>query len=124
MSRRCRNHFSRSFSPAGSVSQAPTARKLAAGPSAGRLDPVINDFWETAPPAYKYAVFGGMGLTFIGIVIIVIGAITSTASMTYIALPFIGVGLLAHMASLGLRGRNIRKELKAAEKRAAERDAK
>lgn len=85
---------------------------------------VINDFWETAPPAYKYAVFGGMGLTFIGIVIIIIGAVTATASMTYIALPFIGVGLLTHMASLGLRGHNIRKELKAAEKRAAERDAK
>ncbi|POH56902.1 DUF3188 domain-containing protein [Arthrobacter glacialis] len=78
---------------------------------------MLNDFWETAPPAYKYAVFGGMGLTFIGIVIIVIGALTTTPSMTYIALPFIGVGLLAHMASLGLRGRNIRKELKAAEKR-------
>ena len=88
-----------------------------------RLSPVLNDFWVTAPPAYKYAVFAGMGLTFIGIVIIILGAITSTASMTYIALPFIGVGLLAHMASLGLRGRNIRKELKAAEKREAAREA-
>ncbi|MET4003256.1 hypothetical protein ABIB48_001976 [Arthrobacter sp. UYCu511] len=88
-----------------------------------RLSPVLNDFWETAPPAYKYAVFAGMGLTFIGIVIIILGAITSTASMTYIALPFIGVGLLAHMASLGLRGRNIRKELKAGEKREAAREA-
>ncbi|MHA7268212.1 DUF3188 domain-containing protein [Arthrobacter sp. HLT1-20] len=78
---------------------------------------MLNDFWETAPPAYKYAVFGGMGLTFIGIIIIVIGALTKTPSMTFIALPFIGVGLLAHMASLGLRGRSIRKELKAAEKR-------
>ncbi|MHA7175368.1 DUF3188 domain-containing protein [Arthrobacter sp. Sr24] len=84
---------------------------------------MLNDFWETAPPAYKYAVFGGMGLTFIGIVIIILGAITSTASMTFIALPFIGVGLLAHMASLGLRGHNIRKELKAAEKRQAAREA-
>ena len=78
---------------------------------------MLNDFWETAPTGYKYAVCAGMGLTFIGIVIIVMGAITSTAAMTYIALPFIGVGLLAHMASLGLRGRNIRKELKAAEAR-------
>ncbi|MFQ4148224.1 DUF3188 domain-containing protein [Arthrobacter sp. LAPM80] len=78
---------------------------------------MLNDFWETAPAGYKYAVFGGMGLTFIGIIIIILGAITSTAAMTYIALPFIGVGLLCHMASLGLRGRSIRKELKAAEKR-------
>ncbi|MHA7306166.1 DUF3188 domain-containing protein [Arthrobacter sp. TMN-49] len=78
---------------------------------------MLNDFWETAPPAYKCAVFGGMGLTFIGIVIIVIGAVTTTPAMTFVALPFIGVGLLAHMASMGLRGRSIRKELKAAEKR-------
>ncbi len=78
---------------------------------------MLNDFWETAPAGYKYAVFGGMALTFTGIVIMVIGAVTGTASMTFIALPFIGVGLLAHMASLGLRGHNIRKELKAAEKR-------
>lgn len=78
---------------------------------------MLNDFWEDAPPAYKYAVFGGMALTFIGIVIIIIGAATATPSMTFVALPFIGVGLLAHMASLGLRGHNIRKALKAAEKR-------
>ncbi|MBP2413234.1 flagellar biosynthesis component FlhA [Arthrobacter stackebrandtii] len=84
---------------------------------------MLNDFWETAPPAYKYAVFGGMGLTFIGIVIIILGAITTTPSMPFIALPFIGVGLLAHMASLGLRGHNIRKEMKAAEKRDAAREA-
>ncbi|MDJ0316979.1 MULTISPECIES: DUF3188 domain-containing protein [Arthrobacter] len=85
---------------------------------------MLNDFWETAPPAYKYAVFGGMGLTFIGIVIIIMGAVTTTPSMTFIALPFIGVGLLAHMASLGLRGHNIRKELKAAEQRDNEQAAK
>ena len=85
---------------------------------------MLNDFWETAPPAYKYAVFGGMGLTFTGIVIIILGAIGATASLTYIALPFIGVGLLAHMASLGLRGHNIRKEMKAAETRMAEREGK
>ncbi len=78
---------------------------------------MLNDFWETAPRAYKYAVFGGMGLTFIGIVIIIAGAVTATPSLTFVALPFIGVGLLAHMASLGLRGHNIRKELKKAEKR-------
>lgn len=78
---------------------------------------MLNDFWETAPPAYKYAVFGGMGLTFIGIIIIIVGAVTATPSLTFIALPFIGVGLLAHMASLGLRGHNIRKELKKADKR-------
>ncbi|ALO65952.1 DUF3188 domain-containing protein [Arthrobacter alpinus] len=84
---------------------------------------MLNDFWETAPPAYKYTVFAGMGLTFIGIIIIVIGAVTTTPSMTFIALPIIGVGLLAHMVSMGLRGRNIRKELKAAEKREAARKA-
>lgn len=78
---------------------------------------MLNDFWETAPPAYKYVVFGGMGLTFIGIVIMIIGAITATPTMTFVALAFIGVGLLTHMVSLGLRGHNVRKELKAAEKR-------
>lgn len=82
---------------------------------------MINDFWESAPPAYKYAVFGGMGLTAVGIIIILIGAVSKTASLTYLGLPFIGVGLVAHMTSLALRGRAVRKAMKAA---AAAEDAK
>jgi hypothetical protein len=78
---------------------------------------VLNDFWETAPPAYKYAVFGGMGLTAIGIIIIVVGAVSSTPALTFVGLPFVGVGLIAHMASLGLRARAVRKALKEAERR-------
>lgn len=78
---------------------------------------MLNDFWETAPPAYKYAVFGGMGLTALGIVIIVIGAVTSTPQLTFVGLPFIGVGLIAHMVSLGVRSRAVRKALKKADKR-------
>lgn len=73
---------------------------------------MLNEFWETAPPAYKYTVFGGMGLTMIGIVIIVIGAITGNPSLTFVALPVIGVGLIAHMTSMVLRGRSISKQLK------------
>lgn len=78
---------------------------------------MLNDFWETAPPAYKYAVFGGMGLTALGIIIIVIGAVTSTPQLTFVGLPFIGVGLIAHMVSLGVRSRAVRKALKKADKR-------
>ncbi|RAN77608.1 hypothetical protein B5P43_19335 [Bacillus sp. SRB_336] len=78
---------------------------------------MLNDFWETAPPAYKYAVFGGMGLTALGIIIIIIGAVTSTPYLTFVGLPFIGVGLIAHMVSLGVRSRAVRKALKAADKR-------
>jgi len=78
---------------------------------------VLNDFWETAPPAYKYAVFGGMGLTAIGIIIIVVGAVSSTPALTFVGLPFVGVGLVAHMVSLGLRARAVRKSLKEAEQR-------
>lgn len=78
---------------------------------------MLNDFWETAPPAYKYAVFGGMGLTALGIIIIIIGAVTSTPQLTFVGLPFIGVGLIAHMVSLGVRSRAVRKALKKADKR-------
>ncbi|PYI67319.1 DUF3188 domain-containing protein [Arthrobacter livingstonensis] len=78
---------------------------------------MLNDFWETAPSAYKYAVFGGMGLTALGIIIIVIGAATSTPGLTFVGLPVIGVGLIAHMTSLMLRGRAVRKALKEAELR-------
>lgn len=78
---------------------------------------MLNDFWETAPPAYKYAVFGGMGLTALGIIIIVIGAVTSTPQLTFVGLPFIGVGLIAHMVSLGVRSRAVRKALKKVDKR-------
>lgn len=78
---------------------------------------MLNDFWETAPPAYKYAVFGGMGLTAIGIIIIVVGAVSSTPALTFVGLPFVGVGLVAHMVSLGLRARDVRKSLREAEQR-------
>ncbi|MCU6479221.1 hypothetical protein QO003_001980 [Arthrobacter silviterrae] len=78
---------------------------------------MLNDFWETAPPAYKYAVFGGMGLTAIGIIIIVVGAVSSTPALTFVGLPFVGVGLVAHMVSLGLRARAVRKSLREAEQR-------
>ncbi len=78
---------------------------------------MLNDFWETAPPAYKYAVFGGMALTALGIIIIVVGAASSTPALTFVGLPVIGVGLVAHMASLMLRGRAVRRALKEAERR-------
>ncbi|GAA5230589.1 DUF3188 domain-containing protein [Arthrobacter cryoconiti] len=78
---------------------------------------MLNDFWDTAPPAYKYAVFGGMGLTALGIIIIVLGAVSSNPSLTFAGLPVIGAGLIAHMTSLMLRGRAVRKALKEAEKR-------
>lgn len=81
---------------------------------------MLNEFWETAPAAYKYTVFGGMGLTAIGIIIIIVGALTTTPTLTFVGLPFIGVGLIAHMSSMMLRGRAVRKALKAAEKRSAE----
>lgn len=84
---------------------------------------MLNDFWETAPPAYKYIVFGGMGLTALGIIIIVIGAITTSPNLTFVGLPFIGVGLVAHMASLGLRARTVRKELKASAAKEAAKEA-
>ncbi|MGA7206874.1 MAG: DUF3188 domain-containing protein [Specibacter sp.] len=80
---------------------------------------MLNEFWETAPASYKYAVFGGMALTAVGIVIIIIGAMTTTPGMTFVGLPFIGVGLIAHMTSMMLRGRAVRKALKEADKRSA-----
>ncbi|ALE07073.1 hypothetical protein AL755_19020 [Arthrobacter sp. ERGS1:01] len=77
---------------------------------------MLNEFWETAPAAYKYTVFGGMALTAVGIIIIIIGAASTTPSLTFVGLPFIGVGLIAHMTSMALRGRAVRKALKAADK--------
>jgi len=73
---------------------------------------MLNEFWESAPPAYKFAVFGGMALTMIGIVMVVIGAITGNPAFTFAAFPVIGVGLIAHMTSMVLRGRSISKTLK------------
>ncbi|WP_125613414.1 DUF3188 domain-containing protein [Specibacter cremeus] len=78
---------------------------------------MLNEFWETAPAAYKYTVFAGMALTFIGIALVVIGAITGTATNTIVALPVIGVGLATHMTSMALRGRAIRKQLREAAKK-------
>ena len=81
---------------------------------------MLNDFWDTAPAGYKYTVFGGMGLTALGIIIIIIGAASGNGSLTFVGLPMIGAGLIAHMTSMVLRGRSVRKSLKEAEKRSAD----
>lgn len=73
---------------------------------------MLNDFWDTAPAAYKYAVFGGMGLTGLGVVLVILGAVSRTPALTFVALAVIGAGLVCHMFSLVLRGRAVRKQLK------------
>lgn len=78
---------------------------------------MLNEFWETAPPVYKYVVFGGMGLSALGIIIIIVGAMASTAAFTFVGISLIGLGMVSHVASMMIRGRAVRKAIKAAELR-------
>ncbi|WP_026555827.1 hypothetical protein [Arthrobacter sp. 35W] len=73
---------------------------------------MLNDFFETAPPLYKWLVFGAMGLTALGIILVIIGAATGVPAVNFTGLAVIGAGMLGHIGSLMVRGRVMRQRLK------------
>lgn len=73
---------------------------------------MLNEFWATAPTAYKVLVFSAMGLIALGIILTIAGNSTGNQALVIAALPVIGLGLILHIAGLVVRGRTIRKNLK------------
>jgi cell division protein FtsW (lipid II flippase) len=73
---------------------------------------VLNEFWATAPTAYKVLVFGAMGLIAAGIILNIAGNSTQNAGLVTASLPVIGLGLILHLVGFGYRGRQIRKSYK------------
>jgi cell division protein FtsW (lipid II flippase) len=73
---------------------------------------VLNEFWATAPTAFKVLVFSAMGLIAAGIILNIAGNSTQNAGVVTASLPVIGLGLILHLVGFGYRGRQIRKSYK------------
>ncbi|WP_284980284.1 DUF3188 domain-containing protein [Arthrobacter sp. fls2-241-R2A-200] len=73
---------------------------------------MLNEFWATAPVAYKVLVFSAMGLIAVGLVLSIVGNTSANQGMALASLPVIGVGLLLHVGGLVVRGQQIRKTYK------------
>ncbi len=73
---------------------------------------MLNEFWATAPTAYKVLVFSAMGLIAAGIILNIAGNSTQNAGLVTASLPVIGLGLILHLVGFGYRGRQIRKSYK------------
>jgi cell division protein FtsW (lipid II flippase) len=73
---------------------------------------VLNEFWATAPTAYKVLVFTAMGLIAAGIALNIAGNTAQNPGLVTASLPVIGLGLVLHLVGFGYRGRQVRKTLK------------
>ncbi|WP_066293423.1 DUF3188 domain-containing protein [Arthrobacter sp. B6] len=73
---------------------------------------MLNEFWNTAPTAYKVMVFTAMGLIGVGIILNLVGNTTGNQGLATASLPLIGLGLLLHIAGIVVRGQAIRKKLR------------
>lgn len=73
---------------------------------------MLNEFWNTAPTAYKVMVFTAMGLIGLGIILNLVGNTTGNQGLATASLPLIGLGLLLHIAGIVVRGQAIRKKLR------------
>ncbi|MDQ4488691.1 DUF3188 domain-containing protein [Sinomonas sp. ASV486] len=73
---------------------------------------MTNDFWETASPLYKKVVFSGMAFLGVGIVLTVIANLSHITWLVYASMAIIGVGLVTHLAGLGIRVRDAKRRLK------------
>ncbi len=73
---------------------------------------MLNEFWNTAPTAYKVMVFSAMGLIAVGIILTLIGSTSGNQGLATASLPLIGLGLLLHIAGIVVRGQTIRKNLR------------
>ena len=73
---------------------------------------MLNEFWNTAPTAYKVMVFTAIGLIGVGIVLNLIGNTSGNQGLATASLPLIGLGLLLHVAGIVVRGQAIRKNYK------------
>lgn len=73
---------------------------------------VLNEFWATATASYKVLVFGAMGLIAAGIVLNIVGNVSSNQGVAIASLPVIGAGLLLHGAGRVVRGWKVRRMLR------------
>lgn len=69
---------------------------------------MTNTPWEAASPHYKKLVFSAMGTIGIGIILTIIGSLSHIRPVVYVAIGFLVIGMLCHVAGLVVRARDAR----------------
>lgn len=64
--------------------------------------------WDALSTLYKVLVASSMGISAVGIVLAIIGAVNQTTALIYTGSAIIVVGVLLHVAGLVVRGRDAR----------------
>lgn len=64
---------------------------------------MLNNPWDNGSPRYRLSVILGLVFTGVGILFSLIGITTESTVLTWIALPCLGIGLLAYALSMIFR---------------------
>ncbi|WP_394939652.1 DUF3188 domain-containing protein [Psychromicrobium sp. YIM B11713] len=76
---------------------------------------MLNEFWESSGLAYRVIVFSAMGLLAVGLLLTILGANLGNSGLMWAGMPFLGLGALLHVVGIGVRGREVRRRVKAAQ---------
>lgn len=76
---------------------------------------MLNNPWDVGSLLYRKVVIAALLLTGVGIVLVFIGLGTHARPLMYTAMPFIVVGLCAHLAGMVIRSRDARRRLRDSE---------
>lgn len=64
--------------------------------------------WDNGSPLYRKLLMSGMGLTLLGVLGAIIGAVGSLITVSWTSLALIGAGILTHVAAQMVRFRDAR----------------
>ena len=70
---------------------------------------MLNDFWETASPLYRKVVLSGMAFLGVGIALNIAANFGRVTWLLYASMAIIAVGLVAHLAGIGIRVRDAKR---------------
>ncbi|CEA08935.1 hypothetical protein BN1051_02295 [Arthrobacter saudimassiliensis] len=72
---------------------------------------MLNTPWEAGSPLYRKIVIAALILSGVGVLLVVLGAFTGSQALMYTALPFIVLGMAAHLGGLAVRARDARRRV-------------
>ncbi len=70
---------------------------------------MLNTPWETGSALYRKLLLSALITTAIGIIAAVAGAMLSSDTLLYVAMPVIIIGLAIHIVGLVVRGRDAKR---------------
>ena len=70
---------------------------------------MLNDFWETASPLYRKVVLSGMAFLGVGIALNIAANLARVTWLLYASMAIIAVGLVTHLAGIGIRARDAKR---------------